>query len=220
MKNLLLLLCTILFGFKMLHAQNQQGNVMVGISSQYGISGPGANFASIGMYTSKSQSNYTWNGTNNQNESTSKHMGINFQPRIGYFVLDNLALGIDANLSHMGNIDDDDYSYKSTSINAGPFARYYFPGRNVKPFVEASGSYGITTYKSEYGSHESSDKDNLMSFGGGVGLAFPLGEKASFDLMAKYNSYTNKDKDSEYNSKSTLNSITIGLGFSFYLGSK
>jgi hypothetical protein len=169
-KNLLLLICTLFLNIKVLQAQTQQRNVL--------ISSAGANLASLGI-----------------NTSTLKSASINLKPRIGYFVVDNLALGIDTNFFlsiYRGNA--------STSVYLGPFVRLYFPKEKVYPFIEASGLYGT---------------DKAIVLGGGAGLGYPLGEKVSVDLTARFNSYT--DLENSYNSQSTTTLIMIGLGFSIYL---
>jgi long-subunit fatty acid transport protein len=214
MKNLLLFICFMLFNLSLLSAQANQGNILIGIASKHGITGAGSDFASLGFHTMKYKSNSTYSG---QNESSTRLTTINIQPRVGYFVTNNFVLGLDVAISR-SSYNDDDSDYESNGISAGPFVRYYFPGDKIMPFIEAYGSYGIITAKYESDYSDSKDKNNLTSVGGGAGLAFILSKKVNLDLMAGYNSFTRKDDDSDYSSSSTLNSITINMGFSIILG--
>jgi hypothetical protein len=69
---------------------------------------------------------------------------FNFTPTIGYFVADNLALGLNGNLQVMGG----NANYASqTSYSVGPFARYYrFVGGSDKFALYGQGSLGYAHY--------------------------------------------------------------------------
>ena len=59
-----------------------------------------------------------------------------------------------------------------------------------------------------------------MSFGGGIGLAAPLGEKVTFDIMAGYDSLTVKDKeDNDDNYRTVIGTLGLKIGFTILLGS-
>jgi hypothetical protein len=63
-------------------------------------------------------------------------------------------------------------------------------------------------------------KSGITSFGGGLGVAIPMGEKVSFDLMAGYNSFTIKDKeDNPDDERIVLGTFGIKLGITIFLGS-
>jgi hypothetical protein len=66
---------------------------------------------------------------------------FNFTPTIGYFVADNLALGLNGNVQLVGG-----YSGQNT-YSVGPFARYYrFVGGSDKFALYGQGSIGYTHY--------------------------------------------------------------------------
>ena len=72
-------------------------------------------------------------------------------PRIGFFILPNIALGLSADLTIQGN-----KSYRSISYGASPFARVYFAHNNtsraarpLQAFVEAGVGYGGTNSRYE-----------------------------------------------------------------------
>ncbi len=54
----------------------------------------------------------------------------------------------------------------------------------------------------------------------GIGVAIPLGEKASFDALVGYHSTIYKDKeDNENNSRNIVGTVGLKLGFTIFLGS-
>jgi hypothetical protein len=164
------------FGHSFLHAQTNRGNLLLGVSSKYGIGGTGAELASVGTYTIKNKSN------NNQNSEPAKVTGINLQPKAGYFIADGFVLGLDATI-YRNSRNDDDYKSTSTLFCAGPFGRYYFPGEKFMPFLEASGSFGSLVYKSEfrdYSEYNSTNRTMLTIYWGGCGLGNSFGPKGVF----------------------------------------
>jgi len=54
----------------------------------------------------------------------------------------------------------------------------------------------------------------MSSFGGGAGLAVKLGDKVTFDILAGYNSMTEKAKQNNPNDQRTVQG-TLGVKFGF-----
>ena len=150
---------------------------------------------------------------------------INLLPKVGYFVVDNLALGLDVKISLSSEkYGGDNDKYSTRVFSAGPFVRYYIPTPKVLPFFEISGSFGAINYKNDYSDNtyweDTENKSSVMSFGGGIGLAAPLGEKVTFDIMAGYDSLTVKDKeDNDDNYRTVIGTLGLKIGFTILLGS-
>ncbi len=67
---------------------------------------------------------------------------FNFTPTVGYFVADNLALGLNGDLQLQGG-----NAYGPNSFSLGPFARYYrFVGGSDKFALYGQGSVGYRHY--------------------------------------------------------------------------
>jgi len=142
-------------------------------------------------------------------------------PKAGYFITDNLVTGLDFNIIYYKNkYGDNDYTSSATILSAGPFARLYIPSQRVIPFLEAGGKIGTSRSKYDYGElMDGSSKVSIMTFGGGIGMAVPLGERLTFDAMAGYSSHISKDKeDNEDNVRNISNGIVIKFGFVVLLG--
>ncbi len=154
-------------------------------------------------------------------DSKDKQFSLNIVPRAGYFVIDNLAIGLDVLLAtELNKAMDDAYKSTSTFFAVGPFARYYVPTKKVLPFAEVNYSMGSRTYKTEFDGNESSSNCAIILYGAGLGVAIPIGEKVSFDAVAGYHAYVNKDKeDNENNERFVASTIGLKLGFTVYLGS-
>ena len=58
-----------------------------------------------------------------------------------------------------------------------------------------------------------------MSFGGGIGMAAPVSDRITFDVLVGYNSLTYKDKDdNDDNDRTVIGTFGIKLGFIIFLG--
>ncbi len=191
----------------------------VKISSSLSSMSSGSDIFKFGYSTTKTKSDT--DGSENQDKSVS----IFINPKVGYFVIDNLAIGLDLNVGFSTSKyleDDDKYSYSTLIV--GPFVRYYIPTTKVLPFCELSGSFGTLNSKSDYSDNsyreDRKDKTGIMTFGGGIGLAAPLGERVMVDVLAGYNSFIYKHKEDNEDNERTVNG-TLGLkvGIIVLLGS-
>jgi hypothetical protein len=204
----------------LLSAQTNKGRIMIGASSNIGLTGSGSDLMSIGFTTVKEKSD----DNAFVEPELEKSFNINLVPRVGYFVADNFAIGLDLNLAFSSNSNEDsDFTFTQTVFSVGPFARYYIPTSTVLPFLEVSGSFGSVKSKIDSGDNSfptQEDTFNLINFGGGVGLAAPLGEKVTFDVSAGYYSTTIKEKeDNPNNDRSVIGTLGLKIGFTVYLGS-
>jgi hypothetical protein len=207
--------------FGILNAQMNQGKVLLGVSSAISLSAAGSELMSLGFSSIK----YKSDADGFEEPEPSKMTSFNLLPKVGYFFADNLAIGLDARISlsseKYGGEDD---KYSTRIFSAGPFIRYYIPASKILPFFEISGSFGGINYKSDYSDNtyweDSEYKTSIRSFGGGIGLAAPLGERIMFDVLAGYDSLTIKDKeDNDDNYRSVIGTTGIKIGFTVLLGS-
>lgn len=169
-----------LFIYSLTNAQTEKGHFVLGGDSNLGIT--------FGSTTYKSDADGF------EDVDGGKTTEINFKPAAGYFVIDNLALGLLVSISST-TAKDDDYKSTSTSTAVGPFIRYYFPMESVLPFITAHGIFGSTKHKFDADDYDGDYKTSLTSLGGGAGLAIPLSDSVTFDIIAGYSSSTFKDSD-------------------------
>jgi hypothetical protein len=213
------ILCAISFG--VLNAQTNQGKVLIGVSSTLSLAGAGSELMNLG-YSSMTEKS---DADDFVESEPFKMTSINLLPKAGYFVIENLALGLDAKISMSMEKEAGDSDKSSTRVfSVGPFARYYIPTSKVLPFFEISGSIGAINYKYDYADNSNWEdteyKSGVISFGGGIGLAAPLGEKVTIDILAGYDSITVKDKeDNDDNYRSAIGTLGLKIGFTILLGS-
>jgi len=179
----LFLSSTIVFG------QLEKGNIFIQGSSSIGFS--------------SEKYSYTHAGTTTES-SKSTHFG--FGPKVGYFVIDNLPVGlaINVNTNKTKSIGSSNES-SSSNFTIGPFARYYFlPQDKLKPMAEISAGFGSSKDKSTYSSYTSESKYGIFEFSIGAGASYFVTDHVAFDLLIDYHSSKYKLKSQTSPAKSTL----------------
>jgi len=175
-------------------AQTEKGNFMIGASSSL-------DFTSLSLKLE------------NDNASTDggKITTFEFTPGVGYFVANNLAVGIQFSLNSASEKEDGD-KYTETTTMLLPFARLYFGKGNVKPFVQAAFGPGWQKW-----GYDDKQTENLTGYELGGGLAIFINQHVSIDLSLGYASASSKFKDG-YNVDwdSTSKGIGGNIGFSIF----
>lgn len=156
--------------------------------------------------------------------STSKGSEFSFTPRVGYFLINNLALGLGLDIGNSSTTYTEDgktYKSGSGSTSIAPFVRYYYPVGKVYPFVEANIGFGSQSTKStDADGKETTNKTSLSSFGVGPGVAFFLNDNVALDASIMYGSINSKWTGSGTNPttyKSNRGRIMLGLGIQAFL---
>lgn len=199
-----------------LFGQTEKGKVLLGLSSRYSLSPLDESLGytdlmTLGFSTVKFKSDES----GEEESDLIKFTGFNFTPKAGYFIIDNLSLGLDVNIgmaSMKETYDQNEYNETGTVLSAGPFVRYYLPLEKVLPYIEASATLGSSKLTYDSGSDKEVNKSSLNTLMGGVGFAAPIGDIVTFDLMLGYLSMTMKDKeDNPHNERMVIGT----LGFKF-----
>ena len=148
---------------------------------------------------------------------------INVAPSMGYFVINNLALGIGADYTLNTVILPNDDKKEDSDLLFGPFARYYFPaGDNVAVFAVANFGFGNSKDEQNIGETKESISTNILAIG--VGPGFTVYSKGGFGIEAifKYNfARSNFDTQSGGVTTSTTtrtNQFTLSMGIQYYFG--
>lgn len=213
MKTTLLLL----FSFVVIStcsAQITQGTTFVGGSGSY----------------SKGASKYN-QGQDYTFESTGS--SLNFNPKVGYFIADNMAVGLGINYyrnrsKSENNLDNESYVNKQHSFGINPFGRYY------KMLGERAGFFGQLTVSYTKGQSKSNDfiQQKYSSVGAGIAPGFvffatpKIGIETTIGNLGFYHSDNkNFSQDPNNSNENTSNQFVanieasnIFLGINFYLG--
>lgn len=211
-----LIIILVVFNLTGLKAQTEQGKILIGVSSTLSMVGMGTDFMFVGLTTEK----YKSDAAGFEESEPDKTTRINMSPKLGYFFIDNLVVYLDLNVSYSNQKDGEDEDIWTTTLfSAGPYARYYIPANNVSIILEAGGAFGFFNYKYKPETGDSNEiKTGITNFGGGIGIAAPIGEKVTLDILAGYNSLTLKVKeDNEDNDRSVNGNFGIKLGFTILL---
>lgn len=165
-------------------AQLQEGNMMVG-----------ASLADFGLDFQKGNTGFS--------------MSLN--PRIGYFVKDNIAIGgiVKLGLNTQKNSTAFDYGI-------GAFGRYYFTDKDIEVlkssrwFVEVDFGFNGRNVKV----NDVSANTNGLGIGFGPGLAYFITDNIALEGLLKYNITTG------FGNSTTNNRLGLNLGFQIYLPTK
>lgn len=148
-----------------------------------------------------------------------KSSNFGISPTFGYFISDNLAVGVNVGYNSFNYSNDD----KQTSFNFGPFVRYYkFIADDKFAFtVDAGFGIGSGTYDSElFGERKTGSFDVFVS----PGFAYFFSPKWSLDFQLQGISYNTSDpnKDTDNDKGSSFNfgasSLNPSLGFRYFIG--
>ncbi|WP_396637735.1 hypothetical protein [Maribacter sp. R77961] len=161
--------------------------------------------------------------SNDNEEPRFKNFGFSISPEAGYFLIDNLVVGFNIQYSNFKSttfsdltIDETEFENKSNRIAFNNFWRYYFKAGKVLPFLEAFAGFG--SFKTESTFSNGTFKSNLLQFGGGAGIAIPLGSKVSFDTILNWSAFLTKAREENASDITDVTrSLNLSTGFSIYL---
>lgn len=212
MKKLALLFVFVFVaGFGVAQAQTDQGNIMVG-----------------GLINFSSQSGETTvDGTSTDNPTTT-NFGIN--PLGGYFVTDNLAVGVDIGFMSESTNDNGDPETitRSNMIQGGVFGRYYLrPADMVGIYGQLGVGFGSGSSETEVDGTTTDGPDRtLIAAGISPGITIFPSESVGIDFRVGnigYNSLTEKQEQGGVETENTTNTLefnvdltTVGVGVFFF----
>lgn len=179
------------FAFASVNAQTEKGNWVIGGNSSISFASTTATVEFEGTQVGEDLKTSVFTVT----------------PSVGYFVMDNLSVGLDLGFTST-KIED----ATTSAMSAVPVGTYYFEaGDNLKPFVGLGAGFISTS---------SGDDDALKSSGlalrGSAGLAYFINESISINFVAQYLN-TNQKNKADNNIETKNSSIGLGVGFSLFL---
>lgn len=179
-------------------AQTEKGKLFVAGSSQFGLS--------------QGSNKVVYEG-DMEEDSKSTFFMLDFQPKIGYTVINNLPIGLWGNFGYSSSKNkDNDYKYLSNSISGGPFIRYYFADLiGLKPYAEGLIGLGLSAYGYKYEDEKWDPNQMFMfTFQLGAGLTYFFNDHLGVDLFLgySYDNYVDKDYYEGDDSESKVNFIS------------
>lgn len=215
MKQLLSLLFLLAISTVALQAQTEKGKFALGLHnfSPGGVTGSSSILSpasSLGIAFGKTKSKI--NDGDFEDQFKYSVIGLNLSGH--YFVINNLSLGLVANVfgQTQKEVGGDEDEYKSTILLAGPELRYYAPvGGKSKFWVKGGGAIGKVT--SKVNGEKDDDPTKLTQFGGGAGLAFFPNSHISLDLGLGYNVFVSKNESTFGTITNKYTDVYSGLAF-------
>lgn len=137
---------------------------------------------------------------------SAKYTSVDFSPNAGYFVIENLALGLNVQIgSETSNLGGGASDVKTSSTYFGPNVRYYFTslGKNAKLFGNGTFVFG----NEKAGSVSTSS----TAWGLSAGPAFFLNKNVALEIAVGYSSAKVKDANE------SMNSFGLKAGFQIHL---
>ncbi|WP_407478032.1 acyloxyacyl hydrolase [Elizabethkingia anophelis] len=133
-------------------------------------------------------------------------------PSAGYFVINNLSVGLDLEYTSTATKYDNG-KYTTNAFGILPTATYYFTKNKViKPYLGAGIGYSSITDKEEY--RNSTDQNTMDGFAWKLkgGIAYFLKKNIAADLGLSYSQFSSKNN----NITTRVNNFGIGIGVSVF----
>ena len=207
MKKIVSLFIALLFSYY-LDAQVENGKILIGMSTTLSSVGTGPEMFGAGFSSTQTK-------VGSESSAPTKSYGVNVVPKVGYFIIDKLALGFDINFSYSSMDIESTEEFQSTTFGGiGLFSRYYLPFSRIYPFFEIDAGMGKAFIKYQSQNSSSDSQSFFYNLGAGIGLAIPLGEKVALDFLAGYDFIKELPDETYYNQKiqSSIHSLGIEIG--------
>lgn len=208
MKKILLIIAVLLFAAgSIVQAQmTNQGNFLAG--------------STLGF--SKSSSDLKILSSNAEEEAQGPaSYQISFSPDIGYFLIDQFALGLGMDFTFSRLEEPNTDRTDDSDLLFGPFARYYFPLEDgLAFFAEASFGFGNSSDDIYVGDVRQSINTNIFATGFGPGFTIISSKGIGLEAILKYNYARSKFNTQigglEQETITRTNQFDFSLGIQYY----
>ncbi len=124
-------------------------------------------------------------------------MQFNISPKVGYFIVDNFALGIGMDYTFSEVEEPNQNRTKDTDLLFGPFARLYLPiGDDMAVFLEGNFGFGTSSDIMNIDGQTQNISTNIFAVGAGPGLTIFSSDAVGISASFKYN-FARSDFDTE-----------------------
>jgi hypothetical protein len=190
-------------------AQTEKGNFLLSAGTSIGV---GDSEGLMGLAFTNSKVEF-----DDGNISETKLTNFYVSTKAGFFLIDNLAIGLDLATSLSSGSTDVltiNLETKTNFFGVGPFLRYYLGNGKIMPFAEVNTLFGSRNENSQGAGTDSESKFSVANIGAGVGIAIFLGDRSALDLGASYNSTSLKEREDAFNV--TQNTLGLKIGFTVF----
>lgn len=132
-------------------------------------------------------------------------LSLNISPAAGYFVIDDLVIGVQTNFGYT----DSDYNDKSTQFVFMPTAQYYLPfGSVLRPSIQVGAGY-VSLSQSMPTGNNSTSRHSFRGFtwASAAGISYFINRSISLDFGVQY-----ADINASYSGDSSIKVKTKGIG--------
>lgn len=149
-----------------------------------------------------------------QKTGNSKETEFNLTPSVGYFVSENIALGVSLGYTtNDNNTNGTGYNQQTNTFSAGVFGRYYFnPANKFNIFAQLD--LGYTTAKFESGSDFGPYDFKVNGFGAGITPGFNYWVSSHLALEASFGILGYATAKPDYDGAESTNIFSAGLDLS------
>jgi hypothetical protein len=210
-KSTVILLALILGFAGMATAQIlQQGNFLIG--------------STLGFSSADSKIKRVLNNVE-QTNSGPVSLQLNLSPNVGYFLADDLVLGIGMDYTFGRFKEANTDRTEDSNLLFGPFFRYYYDlGENMAFFGEIDLGFGNSSDDQFIGNNKQSITTNIFSIGVGPGFTIYSNNAIGIETMFKYNFSRSRFNTMSIDQIQTetitrTNQFDISLGIQFYFSS-
>lgn len=221
MKKLFTILCVALLTFSVsAQTQTDQGTFLIGLNTGLGYSN--MNITDVEGYGSAN-----WGDTYDEQSSSTLNFNLtDFSAllesvRFGYFIADNLAIGLGLNFRLDGTNEDyvstlnsagtDDVKATTTTFGIEPIVRYYVRWGKGSLFTQFSYEIGSETYSVELSEQDNPDDMITKSsdLGFGIGYSIYVSDHISIEPLVGYNMLTHTTIDGGVSSTGTIDDLVV-----------
>ncbi len=160
-------------------------------------------------------------GTGDVAKENPTYTQFSIAPSIGYFLIDNLALGIGLDYTFNQVRNQGQNTNKDSDLLFGPFGRYYVPlSDDMSFFLEANFGFGNSSDNQDVGGVPQNISTNIFAIGVGPGFTIFSSEAVGIETLVKYN-YARSDFDTNIGgvrakTMTKTNQFDFSVGFRFY----
>jgi hypothetical protein len=174
--------------------------------------------SAVGFSSNKSTTSLPGQSTGNIVEPQNTQWNVS--PSIGYFLLNNLALGIGLDYTSSSETRAGEEKTKDSDLLFGPFARLYFPFGDKAFFLQSNFGFGNSSDNFNDGTKVQNINTNILAIGVGPGFTIFSNDAIGIEALVKYNYARSKfDIDIAGIKTSTTtktNQIALSLGIQLY----
>jgi hypothetical protein len=172
---------------------------------------------------SSTSSRISQSSTTGVGEKTPRSIQVNLSPSIGYFLMDDFALGIGMDYTYSYQRDVDNNRRTDSDFLFGPFVRYYMPvGERMAFFGVLTFGFGNSSNENLLLTGNQSVSSNIFAVGVGPGFTIISNNAIGLETIFKYN-FARSKFDTELGGIKTstttnTNQFDISLGVQLYFG--